>query len=138
MIIFCFSCTDDCDDSDCPPNRVWFLFEPVDSMNQNLFSRPDSIYNDDSISLVHSNTPLNFSVSSKHLVISAPNSLSEFVVDFSYGRTDTFYTTINYSADECCGEVVNDYSLSSKDSILCNPCYGDPIKIQISGIGNED
>jgi len=114
---------DKCDDSDCF-GGVFVIFHPIDLNGNSLLNQPDSIYSLKSITLLPDTSGLRLSqVSNKASVGFSNTSISEFIIDWSSNKIDTFKVKLASSrtSNDCC-DAIRLISLSNQDSTICDPC----------------
>lgn len=110
---------DECHEVHCR-KRYKVIFEPKDSLGENLFQKSDSLYTKDSIRLLTTSSSVDLSFTSSKVVLILDNSVNQFIIDFSKNKIDTFYVNKKFEESECCGNVnvIESYSVSNQDSLL--------------------
>ena len=114
---------DKCDDTECF-GGVFVNFRPIDLNGNSLLDQPDSIYSLKSITLLPDTSGLRLSqLTNKASVGFSNTSISEFIIDWSRNKIDTFKVQLTSSrtSNDCC-DAIRLISLSNQDSTICAPC----------------
>jgi len=134
--LFFFACDDRCDDTECFVFPNWnFSFIPLDANREPLLIMPDSVYSKDSISIFPDTVGIEMSFQIDEVNISVPrlpttNAITEFIVNWSRKKIDTFKIDYTMGEMDCCGTVFKTVTLSNQDSII-NISPSHPIQVLV-------
>ena len=120
LLGFSLSSCDLCDDTDCPPKVISMDFSPVDFNGAELLEMSDSIYNKDSIMILPENAVMRIIYSSSSFKVLINPSITEFTINWSRNKVDTFKMETFREELDCCGEIPRLRSLSNQDSVIKN------------------
>ncbi len=136
-ILFAFTltnCGDACQD-DCPPSPE-FRFQIIEE-NTNLSGKEN--YSKDSLSIIgvyQNSTKIEISVylrdesSNPYFSFGTNIDTKLFQIEYQNGSTDTISLDYVISDDECCNQVVSDYSAEINGIKVCDNCSDEIIRIK--------